>query len=481
MKVLLIQPPHIYPHGTRMPDCFPLNLGYIASAIRERHDVEILDIWGNELSESEVVERLKLIEKEDFGVIGITAMSMQFIYVRWLVDEIKKYSSAVVVVGGALATHSTKTLLENTKTDIAVMGEGEATFSEILDKFGKKGNVNGIAFRKGRSIIRTAPREYIKDLDSIPFPAWDLFPIEKYINRSITREDGRKMSVIAGRGCPYNCTFCSKNFSGVRIRSAKNIADEIRELKKRYNIRFVEFLDELVVISKKRIFELCDELEGLDIQWSCQGRLNIVDREMLERMKKAGCKRIGYGIESGSPKIIEIMNKRIDLDRAEKVIAETESAGIVMMPQLMFGMLGETRETLRETIEFCKRAHIGIQGMFTATPLPNTWLYEYALKKGFIKDELSYLENLTGCDVLYVNLTGFPDSEFDKIKAETVGAIMRNYSIYRRSHPKLLWKDYSRKLKRAYHYAQDFGVRKFIKNIVGAARSNRSVFFSKEL
>ncbi|MBI5061107.1 MAG: radical SAM protein [Candidatus Aenigmarchaeota archaeon] len=479
MRVLLVQPPHIYPHGTRMPDCFPLSLGYIASVLRDEHEVEVLDIWGKELSESEVLKQLKKLKENDYDAVGITAMSTQYNYVKWLANEIKKYSNAKIVVGGALATHSTKLLLENTKADFAVIGEGEITFLDLLKHVDEPKKVNGLAF-KHRTVVRTPPRDYIKDLDSIPFPAWDMFPIEKYINRSITRDDGRKMGVIAGRGCPYDCTFCSKSFSGVRIRSAKNIADEIRELKKRYNIRFIEFLDELVVVSKKRIFELCNELEKLDIQWSCQGRLNIVDHEMLERMKKAGCKRIGYGIESGSPKIIEIMNKRIDLEQAEKVIADTDKVGITMVPQLMFGMVGETSETLQETISFCKRAHVGIQGMFTATPLPNTWLYDYAIKNGLIKDELKYLEGLTGCDVLYVNLTEFPDSEFDKIKAETVKAIIRNYSLYRMSHPKLLWKDYTHKLKRAYYYIQDFGIKKFMQTIIKAARSNPNLFFSKE-
>lgn len=478
MRVLLIQPPHIYPYGIRMPDCFPLNLGYIASIIRKKHDVEVFDIWGNELPETDVKEKIKKI---DYDVVGITALSTQFNYIRWLANEIKKYNKAKIIVGGALAIHSSDILLKNTKVDITVIGEGELTIQDLLENHDNLKEVKGIAFRKNKKIIKTSPREYIKDLDTIPFPAWELFPTEKYINMSVFRDDGRKIQMITGRGCPYNCIFCSKNFKGVRLRSVGNIKKEIKELKKRYGIRFIEFVDELVIVSKKRGYKLCGTLEKLNVRWSCQGRLNIVDYPLLKTMKKAGCKRIGYGIESGSQRILNIMNKQVDVKQAEKTILDTERAGLAMHPQMIFGMLGEDRGSLKETIDFCKRTHISLHGMFTATPLPGSWLYDYCIKNGMIKDELKYIKGLTGTDILYVNLTEFPDEEFDRIKTETVNEITRNYARYRRSHPVLFLKDYSYKMKRAYYYINDFGIRKFIKSMINALRKNPNIFFCKEI
>ena len=460
-----------------MPDCFPLNIAYIASFIRKNHDVEVFDAWGNELDDSQIVDKIKKI---DHDVVGITALSTQFNYIKWLIDEIKKYSKATVVVGGALAIHSADILLKNTKADIAVTGEGEITFRNILDNPDDIRDIKGIAFMEGRKIIKTAPQEYIQSLDSLPFPAWDLFPMEKYINHTVWRSDGRKIDMITGRGCPYNCTFCSRNFRGTRLRSVKNVVKEIKEVRRKYGVNFIAFADELVLVSKKRGYDLCRAMKKLGMAWYCQGRLNIVDYPLLKRMKECGCKRIGYGIESGSQRILNIMNKQVDRERAIQVLLDTERAGLGLHPQMIFGMLGEDRESLKETIDFCKRAHISVHGMTAATPLPGSWLYDYSLKKGLIKDELKYIKGLEGTTFLYLNLTGFKDRDYDKIRAETVAEITKNYADYRRLHPRLFLRDYSHKMVRAYYYAKDFGIKKFVKSTLKAVRENPNIFFCKE-
>jgi len=478
MKILLIQPPHISGGIARQPDSFPLGLACIATVLSKEHEVEVLDIWGGRLTDSEVIEK---ISKINHDLVGISALCTQYPYIKWLSKEIRKHFKGPMILGGLLATYSTDIVLNNTDIDICIIGEGESTIPELLKNLCNLNEVNGIAFKKGSKIIKTKPREYIKDLDSIPFPNRDFFPVETYINSSIYKDDGRKAEIIAGRGCPYNCFYCSKGFEGVRLRSVDNIIEEIKFLKTKYSIKTVCFADELVVVNKKRTYELCEKIKPLGVRWVCQGRLNIVDLPLLKTMKKSGCKRIGYGIESGSQKILDNMNKQVKVEQALQGLVWTQQAGIALHPQMMFGMIGETKETLNETIEFCRKAHIAPQGMFSTTPLPHTPLYDYALKKGLIKDEEKYLEGLPGTFRLYVNLTDFNDDDYLKLKSETEAAIVKNYSKYRRKHPSLLWKDYSHKAKRAYWYIQDYGLVTFLKSLMKVIRNDRDILFTKEM
>jgi len=342
MNVLLIQPPHISGGATREPDSFPLGLAYIDTVLSKEHKVEVLDIWGNKLNEQKVIDKIK---KLDYDVVGISALCTQYAYVKWLTKEIKRSFKGPIFLGGLLATYSTDIVLNNTNVDICVIGEGELTTPDLLKNLDNLGKVDGIAFRKEGKITRTKPRPYIKDLDTIPFPNRELFPVETYINSTLYKDDGRKAEIIAGRGCPYNCVYCSKGFEGIRLRSVDNIIEEIKLLKKKYNISTISFADELVVINKKRTYELCDKIKKLGVKWACQGRLNVVDLDILKKMKDAGCKRIGYGIESGSQKILDNMNKQVKVEQALKALLWTQEVGIAIHPQMMFGMIGETKET----------------------------------------------------------------------------------------------------------------------------------------
>jgi len=476
MKILLIQPPHITAGIARSPDSFPFGIAYIAKILSKKHEVSLLDIWGLELNKEQAVERIR---KSDFDIVGISALSTQYAYVKWLSSKIKEIKNVKIILGGLLPTHNTDTVLNHTKVDICVIDEGEITIEELLQNLHHLEKVKGIAYKKEGEIVRTPPRPYIQNLDELPLPAWDLFPMETYITRTIFKEDGRKMNILTGRGCPYNCSYCSKGFKGVRLRSIDSVIKEIKILKEKYKIKTIQFSDDLVVVNKPRTLELCKKLKPLGLRWSCQGRVNIVDLELLKEMKKSGCKRIGYGIESGSQKILNNMNKMVTVEQAEKTIANTFKAGLALHPQMMFGMIGETKETLKETIDFCKRCHIA-PGMFITTPLPNTKVYEYAKEKGMITDEEKYLENLPGTFKLYVNLTEFSDEEFMDIYNKTMSEIAKNYAKYRNKHPGLFTREYIHKIKRAIWYIQDFGIGKFCINFYRAVKNNPSILFNKE-
>lgn len=467
MNILLIQPPHNYEGGQRYPEAFPLGLGYISKIMADAgHDVEILDIWAKQYSDEDVV---RIVAAADCDVIGISAISTQFAYTKWLISEIKKARGTPVVVGNALATLTPEIVMEHTQADVCVIGEGEVTFKNVVDNLGHLDGVRGICFRKGGKIVRNEPQEYIKDLDSVDFPLRDIFPMDVYLKHC--RVHGANipaMNVIAGRGCPYGCRFCSKTFSGLRLRSVDNIVAEIKMLIEKYGVKGIVFSDELVVLSKERMFELCDKIKPLGIKWSCQGRANLVDYEMLKRMKEAGCVSVGYGVESGSQTILDSMNKRITTEQSRRAIEDTVKLGMIPIVQLMYGYPGENEATLRETEAFLKNLpYVSRSTLSVTTPLPGSELWDFAVSKGLIADPVKYLEGITGgymhdakSSKYFVNFTDFSKDEFYRRLNELERAMFVNKMI---THPVELASDYTLRALVQYKTA---GVKGLVKRFV---------------
>lgn len=211
MDVLLVNP------ACRLPTMLPLGLGYIASVLSEEgHNVSMLDINGFGYTNEKVEEMLKIIE---FDIVGIGGLSTTYKYVKWLAKTIKKYKpNTPVVVGNMVATASPELLLKNSNVDVAVIDEGEITIKELVLAIKNGQNLNkikGIFYKDNGNIIKTPPRERITDLDCLPFPTWDLFPMETYLNNTsqYPAAFGLRASTLSSvRGCPYNCTFCSRPF-----------------------------------------------------------------------------------------------------------------------------------------------------------------------------------------------------------------------------------------------------------------------------
>ncbi|MDD5687492.1 MAG: radical SAM protein [Elusimicrobia bacterium] len=435
MKILLVQTPHYYDGKSRIPTFFPIGLGYIARILLDAgYNVEILDIYAHQYNDEEVIQKLKEI---DFDVIGISAMSTQYNYTKRLASQIRALNKTKkIIVGGALATFSAQTVLENTDVDICIVGEGEKTIVDLLENLENLSRVKGICFKENGKIIQTPLREYIKVLDTIPFPAYDLFSMELYVQRSFVIGPKRALKmrtghVICGRGCPFNCNYCSKVFKGLRLRSIDNIIEEIKYLKEKYQIRGIFFNDELVIVNKGRVYELCDKIAPLNLKWNCQGRVNMVDLKLLKYMKKAGCTSVGYGIESGSQRILDAMNKNVDIKQAEQAIKDTAKAGLYSNIQVMFGYPGETKETVQETIDFFRRADNPGDALSPVTPLPGTQLWCDTLKKRLIKDEKTLLEKLDGGYMpdakVLINYTEFSNEEYDSLRKNAEKIIKRNY------------------------------------------------------
>ncbi len=282
-----------------------------------------------------------------------------------------------------IGTHSTvyhREMLEaHESIDFVLRGEYEITLCELARTVEYGGDVSalaGVTFRKHRHVVANADRRYLQKLDTLPFPARDHFEWRKYHEPTYHRLPW--ITMISSRGCPFKCTFCSwpqvMYGHDYRVRSPQNVVDEMEYCKEKYKPGEVFFDDDTFTIGRKRVEAICDEMlaRRLDMVWTCMGRVDNVDRALLDRMYGAGCRKIKFGVETGSPAIIENIRKKIDLGRVREVFAEAKEAGLEVHGTFMIGLPGETRDTVRETIELaCSLDQDSIQ-FSIATPFPGT-------------------------------------------------------------------------------------------------------------
>ncbi|MBW1860963.1 MAG: B12-binding domain-containing radical SAM protein, partial [Deltaproteobacteria bacterium] len=344
MKVLLIN------SSIRLdakPNCIPYGLATIATVLRDAgHEVDICDINALRPSKDTIIETMK---KKGWDLAGISGLITTYKFQKWLISQLKAINPKVPIIsGGGLATSNSDLLFKQTEVDITVEGEGEQTMLELCDAL-KAGNdlrrIAGIRFRQNGAVINNADRKNIEDLSAIPFPAWDLLPMEIYLNNPIWgdvasnssgfRKDvkvTRSMNIISSRGCPFWCNYCYHLFgrSNYRFRSAQNVVDEVEILVDNYGVDFIGFVDDNMMVSEKRLLKFCDLMEkkNFPITWGCHGRVTSGKQEVLQRMAKAGCVWIGYGIESGSQKMLDAMNKKATIQQAKEAIVNTRKADI---------------------------------------------------------------------------------------------------------------------------------------------------------
>lgn len=442
MKILLINP---LVREWAKPNVFPLGLGYIvALLLKEGHKVEVLDINANRFSKEEVEDRIK---SADFDAAGISGIITTYRYVKWLAQILKKHHPGKpVIVGGSVGSSIPRIMLEKNPVDIVCIGEGEETSVDLIRTLEKKGDlakVKGIWYKDGSGAIRqTEKRPPIGDLDKIPLPAWDSFPIDIYLRNPVGAPNRNKwidgsaqasaplsMNLFATRGCPYQCIYCYHDFMGLkyRHRSPENIINEIRALYEKYKVRYFHFIDDEFVMKKEFVYEFCRQIKelmediGEKITWGCAGRANLMTKDLIAAMADAGCVLIGYGIESGSQKMLDYIKKGVKVSQAKEAIRLTRRYLGWADCSFMIGYPGESKETIQETIDFCRDTDLAPEVIFFLTPYPGTDLYDMALKQGKIKDEEEYILNLgEQGEKVQVNFTDFSDKELVRIQENMI-------------------------------------------------------------
>ena len=388
MKITLINPP--YPPSVHShPPFIPLGIAYLgAVAEKEGHEVTVIDCQAEKLSYEAFRNR---IEQTPSDVIGVTATTLLYKSAMQLVAIAKQvHPQAVTMLGGSHGSFWDENALEEYPSlDIVVRREGEVTFIELLDKLQSKtsfNNILGITFRsKEGKITRNPDRPFIEDLDSLPFPAHHLLPLE-----TLKRMGKVLFPLITSRGCVYWCDFCStvRMFGrGYRMRSPKNVVDEMEMIHNKYGIGQVTFYDDAFTVNRDRVLKICEELHTrkLEIAWDCGTRVDMVDRELLKTMRDAGCIAVWLGVESGSETILGAMNKSIKLNQTRLAYKTAHEVGLMTIANTVLGFPGETEQTARETINFVKELNPDDVGFYVATPYPGTPMYEQVKKNGWLR------------------------------------------------------------------------------------------------
>lgn len=442
-NILLIQPMHEKAEKKeRTSFNFPWGIAWLAKYIKDAgFNVLFLDGQVLQLPKEELAP---LIDSYDVNIIGISAFSTQFNAVRYLSDYIKSKRNVPIIVGGPLATYQPNFALQNTKADICVIGEGEFTVIDLLKGFDRIETVKGIAYKKNGSVFKNAPQDKLVSLDELPVPDFDIFDIQKYLHQqnAYSRKaelNHNAITFMTSRGCPYSCHFCSKSSRNYRSMSPQKMYEWIYLLKKEFNVQEISFGDELFLASKKRFLEFSPMLKSLNVLWGAQARINHMDDEFLGLIKESGCVGVGYGIESGSQKILNNMNKNIKVEQIEEIMKKTMELKIPVKVQLIFGYPGEDESTVSETIDLFKRIDHPGRRFNVVTPIPGSKLYDDCISHGIIKDEVKYLcdiEKSFGIGKVHVNFTKWPDDEIYPKKRAAEEEMKKNYinnSIVRRT------------------------------------------------
>jgi radical SAM superfamily enzyme YgiQ (UPF0313 family) len=360
---------------------------YIAAVVeREGYNVKIIDDYLEKLSQINLSKRI-LQYKPD--IVGISIACTNFYEGLRVAKLIKTISDAFVVIGGPHATLRAKSFIEYPEVDAVVLGEGEYTLLEIIKRIEMDQSLEGCKgcyCKVNGKVIYNDLRERIKDLDSLPLPARHLVRNKSYPRTYSFGGIKRPVDTVStSRGCPYNCTFCSsREIWGplYRYRSAEDVVDEIELLIKKYGTRGIYFREDNFTLNKKRVINLCDELikRNMKIEWECSSRVDLVDKELLKKMREAGCKFIWYGFESGSPKTLEIISKGITVEKSRKAAKITKEAGIGIGGSFMIGIPGETKKDVIKTYNFIKELALTRVSLAHFLGVPDCQLYREIIK-----------------------------------------------------------------------------------------------------
>jgi len=413
-RIALIRPPAVASrHAYSVAIVPPLGPAYIAGALAANgHQVTVIDALGEapfarhpSAHPSLIAQGLtiaEIVERVPAGVEGIALsvmFSQQWPHVAALIRALRTaHADAPIIVGGEHATAAWSYILEKCpEVTICVLGEGEATIVDIADWIAGRGsleNIPGIAHRRDGVPQRSAARPRLRDVDLIPRPAWHLFPLENYLAHGFGHgvNRGRSIPMLATRGCPYQCTFCSSPdmwTTRYYLRSVADVVDEIADYVERYQVANVDFEDLTAFVKRDWILALCAELERRSVRITFQlpsgTRSEALDAEVLAALWRSGCRNLTYAPESASPRTLKDIKKKVHPERVLDSMRIAKELGVNIKANLMIGFPDETRRDLWQTIRFgIKAAWIGVDDipLFPFSPYPGTALYEELRRDG---------------------------------------------------------------------------------------------------
>ena len=425
MRFCLINPPRIQPKLWGKPSILqPIEIAYVAAVLEKEHEVKIIDAanegWKNleEIDTKKYRQGLKNEEikgrVERFGpdVVGINVPFCGWWKPAYEVASMVKNvdENIITVLSGLHPSARAAECLSYKNVDYVVIGEPEITVQELARKLEQGGEtdlkqVRGIGYIKNKEVVINSPRPAIQELDSLPFPARHLLPMQTYfeaVKELPLRGEIKKpwATVITSRGCPFHCVFCSiHTIMGRkwRGRTPENVVDELEQLADVYHIKQLDFSDENMTLDRKRMEGICDLIveRGLEFKWFTPNgvRADTLDEKLLRKMKESGCEKIRVAPESGVQRVVnQVIKKNLDLKSVERAVVLCKKVGIRVGCFFVIGLIGETKEEIRETINFAyKLRRLGAESFVfsIATPVYGTELYEQAKLDGFLKKDFS--------------------------------------------------------------------------------------------
>lgn len=449
MKITLLNPPMDFEVSlgkakaiAKYTALIPMGLAYIASIIRSRENLQVIDAYAENLSIPQIVDK---IMANNSVIVGISCVTPSFPIVCRIAQELKKRNEKlIIVVGGPHPTILPEDSLNEETIDFVVRGEGEATFCELIDMLESKGDlnkINGISFRKNGRVVHTPERSFLKNLDSLPFPAYDLLPVKLYKAPPHWAIKEPVFSLFATRGCPFHCTFCAAELTGKsrRLRSIDNVLSEIKFLVKKYNAKQIMFQDTCFPFERKYAFDFCNEMINSDLSkavvWTTSTRVDLVDQELLDKMHESGCRVLNFGLESGNQRILDRIRKGFKLEKAYEATKMARKAGIKNFATFMLGLPGDTYESCIDTINLAKKLDLDYAQFYMTVPYPGSAIYAEAIKEGKIKTK-DWERYITLVSMTETEPTYIPDD----MNASQLRLLQKK--AYREFYfrPKLIWK-----------------------------------------
>ncbi len=394
-KILFIEAPYTYASSGNeiVGKYYPLGIGYLASYIRQfGYSVKVFQPSSDESYFKELNETI-----DSFGpaVVGISVMTPSYPGAVEICNLIKSHDRNIITVLGGhhVSAVGGEVLKQSPKTDFSVMGEGEVTFHELIQSLESDSpeykGINGLVWRDNEgNIYVNDPREMVKDIDSLPFPARDIIDMDQFRMHSYIDFGKKSATMITSRGCPYKCMFCSSWLTmgaRYRFRSVENVIEEIKEMTD-MGIDHIVFEDDTATLKRDRIMAICDALIKMPDRpsWFCLSRVDTMDYALAKKMKEAGCRMVNFGIESGSPEILKKLGKKISLDKAVEAIRACKKAGLRTQCTFIVGFPFDTEQTLAMTYSIAKRINPTIAIFFPLTPYPGTKMYDEFLDSSLV-------------------------------------------------------------------------------------------------
>lgn len=411
MKILLISPPSENIITTTQPSFIirdrglvpPLGLLYLATAVKHRtdHEVKILDCQLHGMSQERVKQEILAYQPDVVGISIVTFLLIDSLNVAGTAKDCSALlnKNITVVAGGPHTFLFPKETAGFDTIDFVLAGEAEFTFVSLLNNlsdFGKINAIPGIHYKTNGGIYEGPRYRHIRDLDSLPVPDRRLLDYDQYSN--VLSRDKKMTTMMTSRGCPYRCIFCDRLGKKFRPVSAGRVVQEIESCLK-LGISEIFFHDDTFTIDKKRVLKICDLIQkkSLNISFSLRSRVNTIDEEIIKALKRAGCQRISYGVESGVQDVLDRIKKGIRLEQVEETFALTQKYQIITLADFMIGHPGETVSDIMDTVKFAKKIRPDFAQFSITTPYPGTELYANAISEGIVKGDVwrHFAENPT--------------------------------------------------------------------------------------